>query len=71
MLKVPDLSGKLVLITGANSGLGLRTLIELAKVNANLILGCRDSKKGEAAKELVLKEVPNAKVNTKSIIELT
>jgi len=44
-----DLSGKTVIITGANTGIGLETAKALAKMNANLILACRDIKKGNEA----------------------
>ena len=39
------MQGKRVLITGGNSGIGLITSIELAKMGAELVLACRDSEK--------------------------
>eukprot|EP00923_Selenidium_pygospionis_P023278 GHVN01040432.1.p1 GENE.GHVN01040432.1~~GHVN01040432.1.p1 ORF type:complete len:380 (+),score=41.35 GHVN01040432.1:230-1369(+) len=41
--------GKTVVITGGNTGLGLASAIELAKWQANIVLGCRDKSKAEAA----------------------
>ncbi len=39
------MQGKRVLITGGNSGIGLITAVELAKLGAEVILACRDSEK--------------------------
>ena len=38
---IPDLTGKVVVITGANSGIGLETAKVLSNKNATVILGCR------------------------------
>ncbi len=42
---------KVVLITGANSGTGLWTSIELAKLGAHVVMLCRDESRGLAAQE--------------------
>src|SRR6266403_6267147 len=42
-------NGKVAFITGANRGLGLETARELGKLGIVVVLGSRDSKKGEAA----------------------
>ena len=47
---IPDQSGRTVLVTGANSGLGLRTAEALAHKGAHLLMGCRDATRGEAAR---------------------
>lgn len=44
-----DLSGKVALVTGANSGMGKETARELARMGAGVILGCRSIERGEAA----------------------
>ncbi|KIJ04401.1 hypothetical protein PAXINDRAFT_104187, partial [Paxillus involutus ATCC 200175] len=50
---VPDLSGKVALVTGANAGLGKETARVLLAKNAKVWIACRDVSKGEAAlKEL-------------------
>ena len=46
---LPSFSGRSVVITGANSGLGRVTARELARVGAHVVLAVRDTGKGEAA----------------------
>jgi NAD(P)-dependent dehydrogenase (short-subunit alcohol dehydrogenase family) len=50
---IPDQSGHTVLVTGANSGLGLRTAEALADKGARVLMGCRDATRGEAAETRV------------------
>ncbi len=56
------LSGKICLITGANSGLGLAVSKRFAKLGAHTILVCRDHKKGQLAVREVKRESSNARV---------
>lgn len=42
-----DLDNKIVIVTGANTGIGRETVLELAKHNAKVIMACRDMKKCE------------------------
>ena len=46
--------GKLVLITGANSGIGHYTSMALAKNGARVIMACRSIKRCDEAKEQIL-----------------
>jgi NAD(P)-dependent dehydrogenase (short-subunit alcohol dehydrogenase family) len=50
---IPDQSGRTVLVTGASSGLGLRSAEALARAGATVLLGCRNPEKGAAAREQV------------------
>ncbi|ASU79586.1 protochlorophyllide oxidoreductase [Actinopolyspora erythraea] len=50
---VPDQSGRTVLITGANSGLGLYSARVMASRGARVLLGCRDPERGQRAVEQV------------------
>ena len=46
---IPDQSGRVAIVTGANSGLGLATARELARAGARVVLACRSSAKGDQA----------------------
>jgi NAD(P)-dependent dehydrogenase (short-subunit alcohol dehydrogenase family) len=50
---IPDQTGITVLITGANSGLGLRSAEALAAKNARVLLACRNATKAAAALDQV------------------
>ncbi len=46
---MPDLAGKIAIVTGANSGTGYEKARSLARKNATVVLACRNSEKGERA----------------------
>jgi retinol dehydrogenase-12 len=48
---IPDLSGKTVLITGGNTGLGFASATHLLRANADVILACRSADKAADAKK--------------------
>ncbi|HKS53397.1 MAG TPA: oxidoreductase [Pseudonocardiaceae bacterium] len=50
---IPDQSGRTVLVTGANSGLGLQTAMVVAGYGATVLLACRDPRRGQAALDRV------------------
>ena len=50
----PDMTGKNVIVTGGNSGIGLETARELYKLNANVIITGRDEKKAKKFMESLL-----------------
>ena len=59
---VPDQSGRVAIVTGANSGLGLATARELARAGASVVLAVRDPAKGEEAAARIRATVPGAAV---------
>src|SRR5688500_11462573 len=59
---MPDLGGRTIVVTGANSGLGLVTARELARAGGHVIGTVRDAQKGHEAEEEVRRAVPTARV---------
>ena len=64
---VSDLSGKLAVITGSNSGLGLGLAKRLSAAGADVIMAIRNRAKGEAAADEIRATVPDAKLTIKSL----
>lgn len=60
---IPDMAGKLILITGANSGIGFEAAKILASKNGEVILACRNQQKGEEALANILESNHNAQVS--------
>lgn len=59
--------GKTVIVTGANTGIGKQTALELAKRGGNIILACRDMEKCEAAAKEIRGETLNHRVNARHL----
>jgi len=64
---VPDLSGTLAIVTGANSGLGLGLTGRLAAAGAEVVMVVRNLEKGEAARNEVLAVHPEARLRLERI----
>jgi len=60
--QVPDLSGKTIVVTGGNSGLGYESVKAFAMKAAEVILASRSAEKGEEAKSAILKDFPEGKI---------
>src|SRR5947208_2342426 len=58
-----NMSGKVCLVTGANSGIGKITARELARMGATVAMVCRDRRKGEAAKAEIEAETGSKQVD--------
>ncbi|MCD7809334.1 MAG: SDR family NAD(P)-dependent oxidoreductase [Erysipelotrichaceae bacterium] len=57
---IPDLTGKVMIVTGANSGLGFETTKELARKGAKVVMGCRNPQRADTAKQKIQNEIPDA-----------
>jgi len=57
---LPDQTGRVAIVTGANTGIGLVTAQELARAGARVHLACRNQDKAAAAMETIRREVPGA-----------
>ena len=58
-----DLTGKTVLITGANSGIGKEIATYAAAKNANVYMLCRSAERAESAKRDIISLTNNSNVN--------
>jgi NAD(P)-dependent dehydrogenase (short-subunit alcohol dehydrogenase family) len=54
---------KVVLVTGANSGIGKSASLALAKMGATIVMVARNKEKGEAARSEIIKESQNDSVD--------
>ena len=64
---LPSFSGRTVIVTGANSGLGLVTARELARVGADVIVAVRNLDKGAAAAQTMSGNVEVRKLDLQSL----
>ena len=46
---MPDQSGRVAVVTGSNSGIGLETSVAFARQGAHVVMACRDQEKGRVA----------------------
>jgi NAD(P)-dependent dehydrogenase (short-subunit alcohol dehydrogenase family) len=58
---IPDQSGKTILVTGGNSGLGYHTVLPLARKGARVLLAARDRARGTAALQRLGAEAPGSR----------
>ncbi|MCJ1687087.1 SDR family oxidoreductase [Rathayibacter sp. VKM Ac-2927] len=63
-IPIPDLSGRLAVVTGASDGIGRVIATRLAAAGAELVLPVRSAAKGEAAAEGIRRAIPGAAVST-------
>lgn len=64
---IPDLTGRLAVVTGGNGGLGLVTCRRLVAHGAFVVMAARNLTKAEAARETILADTPNAQVEVRPL----
>lgn len=60
-------SGRVAIVTGANTGLGFATAQALSGKGAKVILACRNEEKAQAAKQRILTKQPDAQLEVRQI----
>ncbi|WP_307800812.1 SDR family oxidoreductase [Microbispora triticiradicis] len=66
-MEVPDLSGKLAVVTGGSDGLGLGLATRLAQAGAEVVLPVRNVAKGAAALQRIHAAAPEAVISTREL----
>jgi len=64
---LPDLSGKTIVVTGGNSGIGYEAAIQFARKRARVVLACRNMDKAHAAAERIAALAPGAPVEAMAL----
>jgi NAD(P)-dependent dehydrogenase (short-subunit alcohol dehydrogenase family) len=64
---MPDLTGRIAVVTGANSGLGRVAAEELARAGAHVVLACRDQSRAAAAIDAIVAAHPAASVEARAL----
>ena len=62
-MPLASMSGKICIVTGANSGIGKETALGLAQMGARVITVCRNAEKGKAALEEIRRESGSSQVD--------
>ncbi|WP_249040290.1 SDR family NAD(P)-dependent oxidoreductase [Streptomyces chryseus] len=64
---IPDRTGTTAVVTGASSGIGLRTAEELARRGAHVVPAVRDPDRGAAATARIRARVPAATLTARQL----
>jgi NAD(P)-dependent dehydrogenase (short-subunit alcohol dehydrogenase family) len=65
--QIPDQTGRVVIVTGGNIGLGYESVLALAKKGAEVVMASRNLDKANAARREILAQVPNGKVEVMQV----
>ena len=66
-IQIPDLTGRLAVVTGGSDGIGLGIATRLAKAGAEVILPVRNPRKGEAALARIAAAAPGSTVSMREL----
>jgi NAD(P)-dependent dehydrogenase (short-subunit alcohol dehydrogenase family) len=64
---VPDQAGRLAVVTGANSGIGLHTALGLARAGARVVLAVRNERRGRDALARLQADAPGARAEVRAL----
>ncbi|MCG7588352.1 oxidoreductase [Photobacterium sp. OFAV2-7] len=64
---IQDQQGRLVIVTGATSGIGKETALTLAGKNASVIIAARNMAKGQDVVDEILKQHPKADISVREL----
>jgi NAD(P)-dependent dehydrogenase (short-subunit alcohol dehydrogenase family) len=67
VVDIPSQAGRTALVTGANSGLGYHTALELARRGAEVVLAVRSKAKGLDAADRIRAETPRARLEVETL----
>ena len=67
---IPDLTGKVVVVTGGNSGIGFGAVKAVARKGAETVIASRSPERGQAALDALKAEIPNARAEL-MLLDLT
>ncbi len=64
---IPDQHGRIAVVTGANSGLGLVTATELARHGAHVVMAVRNTVAAEREAEAIRRSAPRAEIEVREL----
>ena len=64
---IPGQSGRVAVVTGSNTGLGLETALALAGAGAEVVMAVRNLDKGDAARQQIVEAHPEATVHLQAL----
>jgi len=59
---VANMEDRVLLVTGANSGIGKATALGLARLGGTVVMACRSATRGEAARQDIVRDSGNSKI---------